>query len=138
MDNKPADRKDQQPPGPPPWDAARELFSGGLLSEPYLPRLADHWLAVLKEVGMSPSPRKQAGELGGLPGRKVSTVKLPDEEVVQLRLAAYEDEKGYDRAEVLDKPLKTDAAIGALLAVLEGGEGPTARGKPDTTRLNAD
>ncbi len=41
-------------------------------------------------------------------------------------------------AEVLDRPLKTDVAILAALAVLEGGEGPTTtRGQPDKDLLRA-
>ena len=64
---------------------------------------------------------------------------LESGETIHVRPAAFVDEeKGYDRAEVLDRLLKTDVAILAALAVLEGGEGPTAhKGEPEIELLYA-
>jgi hypothetical protein len=93
----------------------------------------------LARVRVMPELRKQAGELGDPPEDGVHTVPLESGETIHVRPAAFVDEeKGYDRAEVLDRLLKTDVAILAALAVLEGGEGPTAhKGEPDIELLYA-
>ena len=116
----------------------RALYAGGLLTLPLF-SLAPRWMKELARVRVMPELRKQAGELGGPPEDGAHPVPLESGETIHVRPAAFVDEeKGYDRAEVLDRLLQTDVAILAALAVLEGGEGPTAhKGEPEIELLYA-
>lgn len=115
----------------------RALYSSGLLRWPLF-SLVRRWMEELARVGVMPELRRQAGRLGGPPEEDARPVPLESGEVIYIRPSAIVDVKGYERAEVLDQLLRTDVAILAALAVLEGGEGPTTKkGDPDKEILYA-
>jgi hypothetical protein len=112
----------------------RALYSRGLLRWPIF-SLGPRWMEELARMRLMPELRRQAGRLGGPPEEDARPVPLESGEIIYIRPAAIVDEKGFERAEVLDHLLRTDVAILAALAVLEGGEGPTTdKGETPTGR----
>jgi len=88
--------------------------------------LARAWLGELRREGLS-GGRKTEHEidypLGYREGSLTRPVRLATGEMIWLRLAAYRDERGFLRTQVLETPPRTDRAIFAALSVLEAGEG---------------
>lgn len=108
------------------WNERTELYAGGVHGTryQYFPSLALAWMEELARVGLSSDGRKTAGQVGYPPdyggGGDVRPVRLDNGETINVRFAAYRNERGHLQIEVQDTPPRTDRAILAALSVLEG------------------
>jgi hypothetical protein len=121
-----------------PWEGDEErwkLYNGGVLWYP-LWDLIPRWLRELANKGLTGSKERSPVDVPQEPGGVVE--EASDGRRVWIRPDAYRDEDGHSRAEVRELYSRTDGAIWATLAVLEGGEGGTLKGALDERRLRED
>jgi hypothetical protein len=126
-----APRDDLQPPE---WDERTDLYISGAMSPTYqlLPRLASAWMRELVGVGLRTYGRKEAWDPAYPPGYAAGggyarRVRLENGQVLELRFKAYTEDPYGDgrqfwRTEVRGVTPRTDRAILAALAVVEGTE----------------
>lgn len=96
------------------------LHTGGLLAYP-LWELIPRWAKELGRIGLSGS--KDSGPVDVPPVGDYREAEASDGRKVWIRPGAYHDDDGDPMAEVRERSGRTDGAILAMLAVLEGGEG---------------
>jgi hypothetical protein len=118
---------------PPEWDDRTDLYISGAMSPKYqlLPALAGAWMRELVGVGLRTYGRKEAWDSayppGYVAGRYARRVRLENGQVLELRFNAYTEDPYGDgrefwRTEVQGVTSRTDRAILAALAVVEGAE----------------
>lgn len=115
----------------PQWGTEQwTLYNAGVLQIP-LWRLIPLWLHELARVGFTGGKDASLSDVPPVPGGV--SVDVGGGRKVWIRPEAYRDEEGYPQAEVRERYSRTDGAIWAMLAVLEGGEGVAREGGLERT-----
>lgn len=111
------------------WGTERgKLFTGGLLNYP-LWQLIPLWMQELARIGITGGKDGALVDVTAESGTGLANAGSG--QMVWIKLGAYRDDDGHLRAEVRERPARTDLAILGALAALEGDE-------PDAPRLRAD
>lgn len=97
-----------------------KLYSSGLLEYQLFERIP-RWLEELTSRGLAGGKNRSPADVPQESG--AALVEASDGRKVWIRPGAYRDEEGHLRTEVREHYSRTDGAIWAMLAVLEGGEG---------------
>jgi len=123
-------RKQRQEFGEERW----KLYTRGLL-EFSLEELVHLWLGELNRVGLARGKDRSPLDVPLKEKSDAALVDASDGRKVWIRPDAYRDEEGHLLAEVREHYSRTDGAIWAALAVLEGGEGIEREGGLERTLL---
>jgi hypothetical protein len=107
-----------------------KLHACGLL-EYTLGELIHLWPRELDRLGLTGGKDRSPSDVPQEPGMVL--VEASDGRKVWIKPGAYRDEEGHLRMEVREHYARTDGAIWAMVAVLEGGEGITREGNLERT-----
>lgn len=98
-----------------------QLYTSGALTAP-LPELITRWISELSRLGLSDGKALSPADIPQTADSGAVEVEASDGRTVLILLDAYHDEDGDLCAEIRVRYSRTDGAILAMLAVLEGGE----------------